>query len=269
MDGKGDRETTNGLAVQDDLEKTPSIQGAEWRPAPTSYASLTPPDSALRPPKPSSVDSESNRLSFSSLYSLGSAIYSGATGGMSGPQSAASSNAGSVKSGAVEQPYAVSTGIIGSSLGSNRGDATSVPTTATDPISVTTSSHTHNSGSGAFYKDSEVAAGQITVASSVVISSPPQSAQSTGNAAAKHLEAWSSGPLSRPPQASRRSRSRTERRFSGSTAASSASPNNSERGAQGKVHEAPRSFTLWGIVLLNHPQSSLSHSARLAYVHLT
>ena len=61
----------------------------------------------------------------------------------------------------------------------------------------------------------------------------PQPVQNTANIAAKHLDSW---PTGKPSQISRRSRSRTQRRFSGSTAASSASPNNSERGTQVKSY---------------------------------
>jgi inositol hexakisphosphate/diphosphoinositol-pentakisphosphate kinase len=50
--------------------------------------------------------------------------------------------------------------------------------------------------------------------------------------AAKHLESWST--VQRPTVQPRRSRSRTQRRPSGSTAASSASPSNTDRGTQGK-----------------------------------
>jgi hypothetical protein len=52
------------------------------------------PEAALRPGKPSDPETESNRLSFSSLYSLGSAIYDRARGvGVSGPSSAMESEA--------------------------------------------------------------------------------------------------------------------------------------------------------------------------------
>lgn len=59
-------------------------------------------------------------------------------------------------------------------------------------------------------------------------------APKAGQPAAPESDTWGSGPLSKQPQAPRRSRSRTKRQPSGSTAPSStASPNNSERSSQG------------------------------------
>ena len=58
----------------------------------------------------------------------------------------------------------------------------------------------------------------------------------TMNPPAKNLESWDSGSLPRLQNSAldRRSRSRTQRRPSGSTAASSASPNNADRSKIGK-----------------------------------
>ena len=100
-------------------------------------------DSCLKPPS-SSLNKPGDRSSFSSLYSIGSAIYNGAAGVTSAPQSAASSNAGSVKS--VEQSTPTPTP-ISPSLGSNKGEAASIATTATDPVSVTANSPPSHQGS--------------------------------------------------------------------------------------------------------------------------
>ena len=145
---KSEKEPVNeGSAILDDLEKTPNLAGTAGNGTSSSYASLVLPGSAQRPAKMSAVeaDTEGNRLSFSSLYSMGSALYSGATGAASGTQSTTSSNAGSVKGGITEKSTLVG-GSLSPSMGPNKGETMSSITTATDPISITTQSHTLNTG---------------------------------------------------------------------------------------------------------------------------
>ena len=202
---RSSKEESREPSTTSDVDKTPSMSSMGKHPS--SFTPLNLPESALRPPGSAnnSRDTENNRLSFSSFISLGSAVHSGT----SASQSAASSNAGSVK-GSTSEP-AHGTPSLSPSLGSNKGDAASVPTTATDPVSVM-SSHSQSSGT---------------------MSPTRQSVQNGSNVAAKHLESWST--TSRPLAQTRRSRSRTQRRPSGSTAASSASPNNTDRSAQARL----------------------------------
>ncbi|MCJ1393783.1 hypothetical protein MMC18_006659 [Xylographa bjoerkii] len=126
----------------DDVDKTPSLSGA-GKPS-VSYTPLTLPESALRPQPLAnrSKDAEINRLSFSSYMSLGSAVHSGT----SANQSAASSTAGSTK-GAVAEPTnsVLGSGSLPASMGSTKIETSPVPTTAMDPVSVTTASHTQQS----------------------------------------------------------------------------------------------------------------------------
>ncbi len=210
-DGSIEKNVVNDPVGSDDLEKTPSVVGQQPHPASEPYTSLILPDSSLRPPHSSSTNPEieGNRLSFSSLYSLGSAIYSGPAGGSSAPPSATSSNAGSVRSGAFDGST-TSTVPLSPPLGSVRGEVSSSATTATDPVYVT---------------------------ANLILQHLPLStskdASLNSNAAAKHLESWSPGSLPRPT--ARRSRSRTQQQSTGSTAPSStASPNNSDRSSQAK-----------------------------------
>ena len=120
----------------DDVEKiisTPSMPVSEpHSPSAVSDSSLKPPGSALNRP--------GDRMSFSSLYSLGPAIYSGAPG----PPSAASSTAGSVRSVDQSTPTTVP---MSPSLGSTKGEAASLATTATDPVSVSANSQPSHQGS--------------------------------------------------------------------------------------------------------------------------
>ncbi|MCJ1351393.1 MAG: hypothetical protein MMC33_001377 [Icmadophila ericetorum] len=196
---------TGALLMADDSEKTPNMSGAEGS-SPNPPLAL--PESALRPHKAGvgNQDDENNRLSFSSLFSMGSAIYGGPGGGISSAQSTASSTAGSVRN--VDNP-APATPSLSPPLGSNRAETVSSITTATDPVSITTLSHT----------------------SSPVSSTPRHSFSSQSNAP---IREQGSASATRPPNQTRRSRSRTQRRPSGSTAASSASPNNVDR-AQEKL----------------------------------
>ena len=200
-----EKNTVDEAAGSDDLEKTPSVVGQQPHPASEPYTPLTLPDSSLRPPHSttSNPDLEGNRLSISSLYSLGSTIYSGVTGGSSAPPSAASSNAGSVRGGALDgsTPSSVP---LSPSFGSARGEASSSATTATDPVSVAANSTTQHHVSLSSSKDSGL-----------------------------NSNAWNPVPPSRPTP--RRSRSRTQQHSAGSAAPSStASPNNSDRSSQAK-----------------------------------
>ena len=124
------------------LEKTTSLPGSQGVPASEPHNSLTPSEWNLKPPN-SGLNKPGDRSSFSSLFSLGSALY-GATGLSSAPQSAASSTAGSVKSAISEQPMPTP---LSPSLGSAKGETIAPATTATDPISVTANSQPQHEGS--------------------------------------------------------------------------------------------------------------------------
>ena len=141
LDGAADENSVGDSAVLEDLEKTTSLPGSQGALMTEANSPLVPLESGLKPPS-SSLNKPGDRLSFSSLYSLGSAIY-GAAGLSSAPQSAASSNAGSIKSAASEQPTPTPTS-ISQSLGSAKGASA---TTATDPISVTANSQPQHQGS--------------------------------------------------------------------------------------------------------------------------
>ena len=131
----------NEMVELEDVEKTPnqSTQGAPLDPS----VSLSLPEPSLKPPS-SDTDGSSNRLSFS-LYSLGSAIYNGATGAASAPQSTASSNAGSIKSNPLEQ-HGSNSAPLSPSKGSLKGEMPSSATTATDPVSVTANAQLQHTG---------------------------------------------------------------------------------------------------------------------------
>ena len=145
LDGTIEESVVGDPAVLQDLEKTTSLPGSQGVPSSDQHsplAPLVPLDSNLKPPS-SSLNKPGDRLSFSSLYSLGSAIY-GAAGLSSAPQSAASSTAGSIKSAVSEQPLPTP---ISPSLGSAKGEAVAPATTATDPISVIANSQPQHQGS--------------------------------------------------------------------------------------------------------------------------
>ncbi|KAL8725240.1 MAG: hypothetical protein Q9166_007479 [cf. Caloplaca sp. 2 TL-2023] len=188
-----------------DNDKTPNVQTL---PASEPCSPLAPDSTLKLPPSSAASDSEGNRLSLSSLYSLGSAIYNGTVGAQSAPPSVTSSNTGSVKSGAFDSTAAP----LSPTRASIRSDLSASVTTATDPVSVTANAHTQTQVSLSTLKDS---------------TTKPSSFPSARS------ERWESEPLPRQPLAPRRSRSRTKRQASGSTAPSStASPNNSDRGSQ-------------------------------------
>ncbi|KAL8682843.1 MAG: hypothetical protein Q9186_001172 [Xanthomendoza sp. 1 TL-2023] len=199
---QGSKHGTGALdesVVAADQDKMPNIQTLPASEPCSPLAS----DSTLKHPSTSAIsDLEGNRLSLSSLYSLGSAIYNGTVSAHSASPSAASSNAGSVKSGTFDLNAAP----LSPTRMSIRSDLSASVTTATDPVSVTANAHTQTQGALSTLKDK------------------PSSLPGAKS------EQWPSEPLPRQPLAPRRSRSRTQRQPSGSTVPSStASPNNSER----------------------------------------
>ena len=142
LDGTTEENIVGDSAALQDLEKTASLPGSQGALVTETNSPLVPLESGLKPPS-SGSNKPGDRLSFSSLYSLGSAIY-GAAGLSSAPQSAASSNAGSIKSAVSEQPTHTPTPTpISQSLGSTKGASA---TTATDPISVTANSQPQHQG---------------------------------------------------------------------------------------------------------------------------
>ena len=202
-------QTSSESAAKEELRKSISTASHVSAPEPTVYEDL---DGSLKPPNLAS-NRPGDRSSFSSLYSLSSAICYGAAASTSAPQSTASSNAGSIKSGLFEQPLPASVS-LSPFLGSAKGEAISPATTATDPVLVTAESE-------ALHKTSS------------------QSARESAHiAAARHLDSWNTG-LSSRPSAPRRSRSKHQRSIATSTSASNAvSPSNSDRvkvAAIGKV----------------------------------
>ena len=142
FDGTVEESVGGDSAVLQDLERTTSLPGSQGAVASESQSPLVPSDSDLKPPS-SGPNKQGDRLSFSSLYSLGSAIY-GAAGLSSAPPSAEGSIAGSIKSAASEQPIPMP---ISPSLGSAKGEAVASASTATDPISVIANSQPHHQGS--------------------------------------------------------------------------------------------------------------------------
>lgn len=136
---------TNGLV---DIEKTTSLPGTQSGSASEPHSPAGNSDTALKPPN-STLNKPGDRLSFSSLYSLGSAIYTGATGLASAPQSTASSTAGSVKSVLSEQPVSTPTPLSPSLGAAAEKEAASIATTATDPVLVTANFQPLHQGSRA------------------------------------------------------------------------------------------------------------------------
>jgi len=140
LDGTTEEKAVGSANGMEDLERTASAQSVPVS-EPHSPSGFS--DSSLKPAA-STLNKPGDRLSFSSLYSLGPAIYNGAIGITSAPQSTTSSTAGSVKS--VELPRPTVTP-ISPSLGSAKGEATSLATTATDPVSVIANSQESHQGS--------------------------------------------------------------------------------------------------------------------------
>ncbi|OCL13025.1 hypothetical protein AOQ84DRAFT_385688 [Glonium stellatum] len=111
----------NGIgSAVDETDTTPTLEGSHSASLSSAHALMLP-DTAFRQPRPDG-DTESNRMSFSSLYSAGSAVYNGPKG-----LSGTSSIAGSEPEARIEGP--------------SHGT-----TTATSSLSVTTSSQ--NGGLG-------------------------------------------------------------------------------------------------------------------------
>ena len=142
LDGTTEENFVGDSAALQDLDRTTSLPGSQGALVSEPNNPLVPLESSLKPPS-SGLNKPGDRLSLSSLYSLGSAIY-GAAGLTSAPQSAASSNAGSIKSVVSEQPMSTP---ISPSLGSAKGEVVASATTATDPISVTANSQPQHQGS--------------------------------------------------------------------------------------------------------------------------
>lgn len=83
---------TRNSAVIDDMDSTPTIDGMKKAPRSPTGEPGSLPDAAPIQPRSDLPDLESNRMSFSSLYSLGSNIYDRARGAMpSAPSSVAGS----------------------------------------------------------------------------------------------------------------------------------------------------------------------------------
>lgn len=130
--------------LTDDSDKTKTLGSSRGKTASESYVRSFPSNSIKAAnPSVTSAENDGHRLSFSSLYSLGSTIHSVATGG-SGAPSAPSSNAGSVMSGGLDQPT-IATPSTSSHFGSNKVEPSSA-TTATDPVSVIANSRSPHSG---------------------------------------------------------------------------------------------------------------------------
>lgn len=136
---KGAIRALDQSAGPSDPDKMPDIQTL---PASEPCSPLAPDSTLKLPPVPAASDPDGNRLSLSSLYSLGSAIYNGAVGAQSAPPSAASSNAGSVKSGTFDPTAAP----LSPTRTSIRSDLSASVTTATDPVSVTANAHNQTQG---------------------------------------------------------------------------------------------------------------------------
>ncbi len=139
LDGAIEETVVGSANGMEELERTASAQNVLVS---EPHSPLGFVDSGLKPAA-STLNKPGDRLSFSSLYSLSSAIHNGATGITSAPQSTASSTAGSIKS--VEQ-FMPTVTQLSPSLGSARGEATSSATTATDPVSVIANSQASHQG---------------------------------------------------------------------------------------------------------------------------
>ena len=161
LDGTSEESVVGDSAVLQDLEKTTSLPGSQGVPACEPHSPLNALDSNLKPPS-SSLNKPGDRLSFSSLYSLGSAIY-GAAGLSSAPPSAASSNTGSIKSVVSEQP---TPNPLSPSLGSAKAEAIATATTATDPISVTANSQPQHQGSKSLHSSMDKPVRRLTISPS-------------------------------------------------------------------------------------------------------
>lgn len=140
LDGATEEKAIGSGNETEELKRTASAQSVLVS-VPQSPSGFS--DTGLRSAA-STLDKPGDRLSFSSLYSIGSAIYNGATGITSAPQSTASSTAGSMRSLEHSTPTATP---ISPSLGSAKSEAASSATTATDPVSVIANSQASHQGS--------------------------------------------------------------------------------------------------------------------------
>ncbi len=193
------------LAVGD-VETTPTLKGLV--PSPGSSPHLYLPASALRSPKipQSNKEVNPNRMSFSSLYSVNSA---------SSLPSASSSTKGSARDGNPETVFQSESSLP--MFSPNQIEVAGSATTATNNISITTSSGTQHLGFGSSGGHQLIPKDRLS----------PSRLQKPSSSATSHSQSSTiigESPAVRPSQAPRRSRSRTQRRLSGSTAASSASP---------------------------------------------
>ncbi len=218
-----------GTPSSSDLERVGNTADAQESPVAGSPSILADHDNALLSSKSlvTSSDVEDKRLSISSLFSLGSTIYSG-IGGSAAP-STAGSHPGSMK-GYTERPMPASPPTF-PVIGNNRVEISSIATTATDPVSVTTVSTSQYPGAGILPPHS-LAPKDDT--SQVPFHTSPQATQlyhGSAAASSRHSDPLVVGQSSRITQTARRSRSRTQRRISASTIASSASPNSERDGA--------------------------------------
>ena len=139
FDGTAEERLIGEGALPEELEKITSSHSV---PTSEPHSPSAHSDSSLKPTSLTS-NKAGDRLSFSSLYSLGSAIYNGTTGPTSAPPSAASSTAGSVKS--VEQATPT-TASMSPSLAPSKGKTASSATTATDLVSVVANSQASHEG---------------------------------------------------------------------------------------------------------------------------
>jgi inositol hexakisphosphate/diphosphoinositol-pentakisphosphate kinase len=193
----------NGSAIEE-TETTPTLEGSRASLAPVNALMLP---EAFRPPRPTDVDAaENKRLSFSSLYSIGSAIYANTR---SHNWSGRSSIAGSEPEGT--SPCAAQGNICCSSLLDGADQTTVVkmdgaPHTTTATSSLTVETTRQNGSLGP-----KVSPTQLLF--------PHEQAGGSNAAAASPTPSQPPAPLPGQP---RRSRSRTaHRRISGSTAPSS------------------------------------------------
>ena len=144
IDGTVGEGATRDSAGLDDIERTISLPGSQRTSASDQQVPSAVLDANLKPPTPN-LTKPGDRLSFSSLYSLGSAIYNGATGIASNPQSTASSTAGSIK-GTISEVPAPTPMHLSPTLGPGKGEVASNPTTATNPVSVIANSQPLHQG---------------------------------------------------------------------------------------------------------------------------
>ena len=209
MDSKGvgaiDDQTARASPAMEVLQKTTSsteshVSAPEISLSDSSEVSVRAPQANMSWP--------GDRLSISSIYSLGSAVIGGVTGAASSQQSATSSNPGSVKSGVeLQAPAVAATLPLSPSMGSAKAEAIAPATTATDPVLVTANAETTH---------------QMPLTQRESFPDEP-------SAATKQIDSWNAVPSNRP-SAPRRSRSKHTGHGVASTAASSAvSPSGSDR----------------------------------------